>query len=84
MISLIAQERLLGFALGGAFVGVTVLEQRRAIRRSIPAQNLAPASPEPNPLLSRKKLDVDMVNLWNKAVDRSLAPLIAALSSRGW
>ncbi|CAA6655243.1 unnamed protein product [Spirodela intermedia] len=78
MISLIAQERLLGFALGGAFVGVTVLEQRRAIRRSIPAQNLAPASPE------QEKLDVDMVNLWNKAVDRSLAPLIAALSSRGW
>lgn len=35
MISILAQERLLGFALGSVSIGGFVLHQRRAIYRSI-------------------------------------------------
>ncbi|KAL6499799.1 hypothetical protein OROGR_027709 [Orobanche gracilis] len=35
MISLLAQERLLGAALGSILTGVVILEQRRSIYRSI-------------------------------------------------
>ncbi|CAL5357057.1 unnamed protein product [Camellia sinensis] len=35
MISVLAQERLLGAALGSVFTGIVVLEQRRRIYKSI-------------------------------------------------
>ncbi|KAF3455001.1 hypothetical protein FNV43_RR05449 [Rhamnella rubrinervis] len=35
MISVLAQERLLGAALGCAFTGIVVFEQRKSIYRSI-------------------------------------------------
>ncbi|MQL79258.1 hypothetical protein Taro_011693 [Colocasia esculenta] len=84
MISLIVQERLLGFVLGASVVGVAVLEQHRAIYRSISAQNQAPAPPEVKALLDRRKSNVDFAHMWNKAVDGAFGPVISALSSRGW
>ncbi|CAN0916358.1 hypothetical protein LINGRAHAP2_LOCUS29666 [Linum grandiflorum] len=37
MLSILAQERVLGFALGGALTGFVVFEQRRRIRQSVSA-----------------------------------------------
>ncbi|XP_078427925.1 zinc finger, C3HC4 type family protein [Wolffia australiana] len=82
MISLVAQERLLGFALGSGLVGAAVLEQRRAIHRSMTPQSPPAGSVEP--VRRRRPDDIEMAHIWNRAVDRALAPLIAALSSRGW
>ncbi|KAK6936040.1 hypothetical protein RJ641_033070 [Dillenia turbinata] len=154
MISILAQERLLGAALGSVFAGVVVYEQRRAIYDSISANSpsqsqrksvgvivpddltqhtrqsaftihLEASSYGPyryqylgrvnmtglrsidcryflkdfmlldflekrsfclcvsEPLFGKKSRQ-QMAHYWNKAVDQTLGPIIASLSSRGW
>ncbi|URD77903.1 hypothetical protein MUK42_03592 [Musa troglodytarum] len=76
MISILTQERLLGVALGAAFTASVVLENRRAIHRSI-------SDNRPEHMLE-KKMPSEFAQMWNKAVDRTLGQLIIYLSSRGW
>uniref|UniRef100_A0A9I9DLG8 Uncharacterized protein n=1 Tax=Cucumis melo TaxID=3656 RepID=A0A9I9DLG8_CUCME len=86
MISVLAQERLLGFALGSAFAGVVVFEQRKSLYQSI-SENYPPATQSPvsmrKPVLA-KKYGPEFSHLWNRAVDQTFGPMIQALSSRGW
>ncbi|KAJ8651140.1 hypothetical protein MRB53_004163 [Persea americana] len=85
MISVLAQERLLGAALGGIFMGVIVLEQRKGIYALISEnQPQKKAGYELIPPLYANKPPSDFAHAWNKAVDRTLGPVIVALSSRGW
>ncbi|XXG44652.1 hypothetical protein AAC387_Pa01g4393 [Persea americana] len=113
MISVLAQERLLGAALGGIFMGVIVLEQRKGIyalisenqpqkkagyelmstimqlnychRKEICTTGIQTgAQAGLIPPLYAKKPPSDFAHAWNKAVDRTLGPVIVALSSRGW
>ncbi|XP_077210450.1 zinc finger, C3HC4 type family protein [Tasmannia lanceolata] len=80
MISVVAQERLLGAALGCVFTGLIVFEERKSIY-SLISSNQRPQEREP---IFRKSTRSDFVHLWNKAVDGTLGPVIASLSSRGW
>ncbi|KAG7019216.1 hypothetical protein SDJN02_18174, partial [Cucurbita argyrosperma subsp. argyrosperma] len=84
MISILAQERLLGAALGSVFAGVVVFEQRKSIYNSI-SKNYPPTTQSPmrKPVLA-KKYGPEFSHLWNSAVDQTFGPVIQALSSRGW
>ncbi|XP_052184661.1 uncharacterized protein LOC127796528 isoform X1 [Diospyros lotus] len=87
MISVLAQERLLGTALGSTFAAMVVFEQRRSIYRSI-SESQSQFSPQPQffqigPIIE-KRSHLDFAHLWNKAVDQTLGPIIESLSSRGW
>ncbi|KAI3799388.1 hypothetical protein L1987_34686 [Smallanthus sonchifolius] len=81
MISILAQERLLGAALGTVFSGVIIFEQRRDIYRTI-SQNQPPKSQMKEATVSRKK--IEFAHYWNKSVDQIFGPAIQALSSRRW
>ncbi|KAL5230482.1 hypothetical protein ABZP36_029258 [Zizania latifolia] len=87
MISVLAQERLLGFALGTVSMGAFVLHQRRAIYRSLVDVDVAasgsPFSYQLNEIGSRKS-STDLAHVWNKTVDETLGRLVVYLSSRGW
>ncbi|KAM7496731.1 hypothetical protein LguiA_021145 [Lonicera macranthoides] len=87
MISVLAQERLLGAALGSIFMGVLVFEQRKMIYKSI-AENhpqfVVPLSHQVREPIFGKKTRSEFAHLWNKAVDQTLGPVIESLSSRGW
>ncbi|KAF5744707.1 hypothetical protein HS088_TW07G00286 [Tripterygium wilfordii] len=84
MISILAQERLLGAALGIALAGVVVFEQRKCIYKSI-SDNQSQFSDQfqREPMFGRKSR-LEFAHLWNKAVDKTLGPVIESLSSRGW
>ncbi|KAG9445587.1 hypothetical protein H6P81_011715 [Aristolochia fimbriata] len=84
MISIIAQERLLGAALGMVFTGIFVLKEHKNIFGSI-----ADTHRQNNPTELRKHVygrasGSDFAHVWNKAVDKTLGPVIESLSSRGW
>ncbi|KAL6575829.1 hypothetical protein OROHE_000810 [Orobanche hederae] len=79
MISVLAQERLLGAALGSILTGVVIFEQRRSIYRSISPSEFQPVEP----IFGRKSRQ-EFAHVWNKSVDKTLGPLIESLSSRGW
>ncbi|XP_015874429.1 uncharacterized protein LOC107411366 [Ziziphus jujuba] len=85
MISVLAQERLLGAALGCAFTGIVVFEERKSIYRSIsdPHSPIRTQSQIKEPIFG-KKYRSECAHLWNKAVDQTFRPMIEALSSRGW
>ncbi|CAN4120312.1 unnamed protein product [Withania somnifera] len=81
MISILTQERLLGFALGSVLTGVVVFEQRRCI-----SKNHSRFSPQSQTTVYIPKTDpgIEFAHLWNKAVDQALGPVIKSLGSRGW
>ncbi|KAJ1295140.1 hypothetical protein BS78_01G200700 [Paspalum vaginatum] len=83
MISILAQERLLGFALGSVSMGGFVLHQRRAIYRSLAESDGSPYSYQPGGITGRRS-STELVHVWNKAVDETLGRLVVYLSSRGW
>lgn len=83
MISILAQERLLGFALGSVSMGGFVLHQRRAIYRSIAEADGSPYFYQPGEIASRRS-STELAHVWNKAVDETLGRLVVYLSSRGW
>ncbi|XP_024022576.1 uncharacterized protein LOC21391050 [Morus notabilis] len=85
MISVLAQERLLGAALGSAFAGIVVFEQRKSIYRSISdPQHQLPSQFHTKEPIFGKETRAELARLWNKAVDQSFGPVIQYLSSRGW
>ncbi|KAI8573665.1 hypothetical protein RHMOL_Rhmol01G0294900 [Rhododendron molle] len=81
MISILAQERLLGAALGTLFTSAAVFEQRRNIYKSISDNQSESQVREP---IFEKRSHLDFGHLWNKAVDQTLGPVIESLSSRRW
>ncbi|KAL4611069.1 hypothetical protein ACB098_08G080700 [Castanea mollissima] len=81
MVSVLAQERLLGAALGSILTGIVVFEQRRTIYRSISQPDTHSHVREP---IFGKRSRSELAHLWNKAVDRTFGPVIESLSSRGW
>ncbi|XP_062205409.1 uncharacterized protein LOC133907391 [Phragmites australis] len=83
MISILAQERLLGFALGSVSMGGFVLHQRRAIYRSLADTSGSPYSYQPGEITIRRG-STELAHVWNKAVDETLGRLVVYLSSRGW
>ncbi|KAH7691176.1 hypothetical protein IHE45_02G099500 [Dioscorea alata] len=76
MISILAQERLLGAALGSVFVGAAIFDQRMGIYKSI--------STNTSHQEVKEAAFPDLPHLWNKAVDETFRPVIAYLGSRGW
>ncbi|KAB2614777.1 hypothetical protein D8674_021365 [Pyrus ussuriensis x Pyrus communis] len=83
MISVLAQERLLGAALGSIFTGIVVFEQRRCIYNSISGTKPQPVSRITEPIFGRKTR-AELAHLWNKSVDQTFRPVIESLSSSGW
>ncbi|KAL6563626.1 hypothetical protein OROGR_002585 [Orobanche gracilis] len=83
MISVLAQERLLGAALGSILAGVVIFEQRRSIYRSISPSEFQFGDLPVEPIFGRKSRQ-EFAHVWNKSVDKILGPLIESLSSRGW
>ncbi|KAK4763500.1 hypothetical protein SAY87_012938 [Trapa incisa] len=85
MISVLAQERLLGAALGSALTATIVFEERRRVYSSISDYQTGGATKylvkEP---ISGKNSCSELAHLWNRTVDRTLGPIIESLSSRGW
>ncbi|CAM8960488.1 unnamed protein product [Rhodiola kirilowii] len=83
MISVLAQERLLGATLGAVFVGVVVFEQRKSIYQTVlQHEHKQPAAKfEIKDSVPRGR---QIGHLWNRAVDQTFGPVIAYLSSRGW
>ncbi|KAL9252448.1 hypothetical protein AKJ16_DCAP01084 [Drosera capensis] len=85
MISILAQERLLGFALGVAATAVAVVENRRNVHKLMADSNSMFGDP---PKLKKpvveKRPQVEFAHLWNKAVDKAFGPVITSLSQRGW
>ncbi|CAA2967101.1 Hypothetical predicted protein [Olea europaea subsp. europaea] len=73
------QERLLGAALGSILTGVVIFEQRKSIYESISQTQSQPHEP----IFGRRSRH-ELARIWNKAVDKTLGPLIQSLSSRGW
>ncbi|XAR59755.1 hypothetical protein NMG60_11015710 [Bertholletia excelsa] len=85
MISVLAQERLLGVALGSTLAAVVVFEQRRSIYKSIAeSQSEFVSEALMRKAIFEKRPHLDLGHLWNKAVDETLGPLIKSLSSRQW
>ncbi|XP_047096157.1 uncharacterized protein LOC124708517 [Lolium rigidum] len=87
MISILAQERLLGFALGSVSMGGFVLHQRRAIYRSLADADQASGAPSFSYQTSEttaRRGSAELAHVWNKAVDETLGRLVVYLSSRGW
>ncbi|XP_050370527.1 uncharacterized protein LOC126788568 [Argentina anserina] len=85
MISVLAQERLLGAALGCIFTGIVVFEQRRSIYTSISATKSEPISQSQmrEPIFGMKSRS-EFAHLWNKAVDRTFQKAIESVTSSGW
>ncbi|XP_031389422.1 uncharacterized protein LOC116202049 [Punica granatum] len=85
MISVLAQERLLGAALGSALTGIIVFEERKRIYRSISDDQShgATKSQVKEPMFGKNSRS-ELAQLWNRTVDRTLGPIIESLSSRGW
>ncbi|XP_057526644.1 uncharacterized protein LOC130805856 [Amaranthus tricolor] len=85
MISVLAQERLLGAALGSALVGIIILENKRNIYETISENNakFGNQSQVDKPIL-KSHSHFEIAHLWNKAVDKTFGSLIESLSSRGW
>ncbi|KAM0949262.1 hypothetical protein DsansV1_C05g0050601 [Dioscorea sansibarensis] len=81
MISILAQERLLGAALGSVYVGAVIFDQRMGIYKSISSNTSHQKVKE---AAYGKKLFPDLPHLWNKTVDETFRPVIAYLGSRGW
>ncbi|KAK8498370.1 hypothetical protein V6N13_052127 [Hibiscus sabdariffa] len=85
MISVLAQERLLGAALGCAFTGTIVFEQRKRIYDSVSHhQSQLPSQSQVKEPIFGKKSRSEFALLWNKTVDHIFAPVIEAISSRRW
>ncbi|XP_057509356.1 uncharacterized protein LOC130791991 [Actinidia eriantha] len=85
MISILAQERLLGASLGSVFAAAVVYEQSNSIYNSFSGrQSLIPPQSQVREPIVKKKTHLDLGHLWNKAVDQTLGPVIESLSSRGW
>ncbi|CAH8264012.1 unnamed protein product [Arabidopsis lyrata] len=85
MISILAQERLLGFTLGTALTGFVVFEQRKLIHESVsdPKSQFVDQSQVRDRIFG-KKYRMEFASLWNKAVDQTFEPAIEYLSSRKW
>lgn len=81
MISVLAQERLLGAALGSILTGAVIFEQRRSIYKSIYHSEPQPTPTEP---IFGRKARQEFAHIWNKSVDNTFGPAIEYLSSRGW
>ncbi|CAL5211271.1 unnamed protein product [Lathyrus oleraceus] len=81
MISILAQERLLGASLGVVLTSVVVFEQRRYIFASI---SDSPSHSKVREPIFGKKSRSEFAHSWNKTVDQTFGPLIKSLSSRGW
>ncbi|XP_054814421.1 uncharacterized protein LOC129314963 [Prosopis cineraria] len=81
MISILAQERLLGATLGVLFTGAIVFEIYNSIS-NIQSQSLQHA-PVREPIFVKKSRS-EMARSWNKTVDQTFGPLIKSLSSREW
>ncbi|XP_021887027.1 uncharacterized protein LOC110806460 [Carica papaya] len=85
MISILAQERLLGAALGSAFAGIVVFEQRKRIYESISdSQPQVAAKSQRREAILGESFRSEIACLWNRTVDQTLGPVIASLSSRRW
>ncbi|GMY10342.1 hypothetical protein FCV25MIE_05581 [Fagus crenata] len=85
MVSVLAQERLLGAALGSILTGIVVFEQRKSIYKSISDnQSQSATHPQMREPIFGKRSRSELAHLWNKAVDRTFGPVIDSLSSRGW
>ncbi|XP_068652710.1 uncharacterized protein [Aristolochia californica] len=84
MISVIAQERLLGAALGCVFTGIFVLTEHKNIYSSIADAHFQNKAPELREPVYGKASGSDFAHVWNKAVDKTLGRVIESLSSRGW
>ncbi|XP_021635290.2 uncharacterized protein LOC110631685 isoform X2 [Hevea brasiliensis] len=83
MISILAQERLLGTALGIAFVGFVVFEQRKRIYESISAdRNQLDAQSQLREPIFGKQFRSQFELMWNKAVDETFRPVVASLNSQ--
>ncbi|PON76808.1 zinc finger, C3HC4 type family protein [Parasponia andersonii] len=85
MISVLAQERLLGATLGSLFAAIVVFEQRKSIYKSISdtQPQLSSQFQVGEPIFG-KKTRAELAHLWNKGVDQAFGPVIQYLSSRGW
>ncbi|CDY62457.1 hypothetical protein BRARA_D01701 [Brassica rapa] len=85
MISILAQERLVGATLGSALTGFIVLEQRKRIHESLalPKSQSMDQSQVRDGMLG-KQYRMEFASLWNKAVDQTFEPAIEYLSSRKW
>ncbi|KAL1088203.1 hypothetical protein V6Z11_D08G234600 [Gossypium hirsutum] len=79
MISILAQERLLGATLGCALTGIVVFEQRKRIYDSVSSYQS-----EMKELIFGKKSRSEFALLWNKTVDQIFVRVIEAISSRRW
>lgn len=79
MISVLAQERLLGAALGSVAAGIAIFEHRRSIYKSISA-----AQHPPRGAIFGRSSRLEFARAWNKSVDNTLGPIIKSLSSTGW
>ncbi|KAK8641505.1 hypothetical protein V6N13_010906 [Hibiscus sabdariffa] len=79
MISVLAQERLLGAALGTALTGIVIFEQRKRIYESISDHQSQMKEP-----IFGKKSRSEFALLWNKAVDQIFVPVIESISSCRW
>ncbi|XP_031484341.1 uncharacterized protein LOC116253579 [Nymphaea colorata] len=86
MVSVIAQERLLGAALGGVMAAAITFEERKCIYRSVSTnqKHVATQSQEITGTLSTRNPCSRLASLWNATIDGSLGPVIRFLSSRGW
>jgi len=91
MVSILAQERILGAAMGALLATGVVLNQQNLIYRSTAqaiefiSGNPLSVSPSkvPEPLFG-KSTRAELAHAWNVGIDKSLGALIASLSSRGW
>ncbi|KAI3450561.1 hypothetical protein Pfo_007226 [Paulownia fortunei] len=79
MISVLAQERLLGAALGSILTGVVIFEQRKSIYKSI-----SDAESQPREPIFGRSSRQEFAHIWNKSVEKTLGPIIESLSSNGW
>ncbi|XP_073287768.1 uncharacterized protein [Primulina huaijiensis] len=79
MISVLAQERLLGAALGSLLTGVVVFEQRKSIY-----QTISKTQPQPRQPIFGRKSRLEFAHMWNKSVDKTLGAIIESLSTQGW
>ncbi|KAI4385496.1 hypothetical protein MLD38_003515 [Melastoma candidum] len=85
MISVLAQERVLGAALGGALAGFVVFQERKWIYASISEDRscVSPRNQIQEPLLGKSSRS-ELAQMWNQTVDKTFGPVIEYLSSHGW
>ncbi|KAI4383802.1 hypothetical protein MLD38_009600 [Melastoma candidum] len=85
MISVLAQERVLGAALGSALAGFVVFQERKSIYASISEDRsrVSPRNQIQEPLLGKSSRS-ELAQMWNQAVDKTFGPVIEYLSSHGW